>query len=539
MASTFDGVFNQISDEANNITLGQDINEFVNIFKMLHGGKNVKAMGSVDDIMIKVYNTFLEELPTLNFEQSRDQYGNKLSYMTSDAIVIDEFTSIPTQMPQLQYLAKSEGDDKFNIHRYEFVNFEINQEENKTSFKIKQYVDLDNIEKDYKEFLMEQLEKMLDSKIYTLVTTPIQNIDDISDNNVAFSDEFRKSYIFVNNLSFLQFLLRFSDKDLNSIYSIPNKVNDEMTKDEVLVYNHVKGLHDFFTMDKVQHDDLNSLIVDVMKKQNEIENTKMSINETRQKLYTFMSRDANYTQKLNNSTAKFRMNLIFTIVLALSFTFILSTKMIDVQTKTYIVGSISVLILLINVIMQFSSASREKFTNEIENSHGFTNSEEGSQVNLTIALAHFIDKFSSRLSYEIKNEYYDTINAAQDKDMKILQQLEKENNVQSHFHQLKNNLSNYKINASKEYSRYITYGLILVCIVSMLYLTVLTDTLSLNLFKFISTTSVVLYVTYVLLSVKTLMMRDKYNWDRFHWSIGKISSVNNDESCKSFQGWNR
>lgn len=540
MASTFDGVFNQINDEANNITLGQDINEFLNVFKMLHAGKNVKSIGNVDDVMIKVYNKFLEDLPTLNFEESRDQYGNKLSYSTSDAITVDEFTSIPTNMPTLCYLSKSEGDEnKFNIHRYEFVNFEINQDENKTTFKIKQYNDLVKIEKDYKEFLMEQLSKLLDSKIYTLVTTPIQNVDDISDNTIAFSDDFRKSYIFVNNLSFLEFILRFSDKDLNTIYSIPKELEADMKPEEVLLYNHVKGLHDFFRMSNVQHDDLNSLIVDVMKKQNQIENTKLSINETRQKLYTFMSRDANYTQRLKNSRSKLVMLIVFTALIALSMAFILSSSMIDIKMKTYIVGSVSVLILLVNVIMKFTAAIRETFTNEIENEFGFTSSEEGSQVNLTIALAHFIDKFSSRLSYEIKNEYYDTINSAQNKDLDVLQQVEKENNVKSHFHQLKNNLSNYKINASKEYSRYVSYALVLVCIISMLYVTVLTNTLSSSLFKFISTTLVVLYITYVLLSIKTLMMRDKYNWDRFHWSVGKMSSVNNDDSCKSFQGWNR
>ena len=118
MAPTFDGVFNQINDEANNITLGQDINEFLNVFKMLHAGKNVKSIGNVDDVMIKVYNKFLEDLPTLNFEESRDQYGNKLSYSTSDAITVDEFTSIPTNMPTLCYLSKSEGDENKAKYMY-------------------------------------------------------------------------------------------------------------------------------------------------------------------------------------------------------------------------------------------------------------------------------------------------------------------------------------------------------------------------------------------------------------------------------------
>ena len=152
------------------------------------------------------------------------------------------------------------------------------------------------------------------------------------------------------------------------------------------------------------------------------------------------------------------------------------------------------------------------------------------QAKIVVAkiMKNFCTKYAEVLSKEIKNEYYDALYISQEKDKKLLDQLEKEHNIKSHFHQLKNNLTHFKINETKEYSKLSQLAIVLVSLVAILYLAVLQDTIDMKIFKIVSGLTLAIFVTYSLLTVKSIMLRDKYDWDRFHWSVKNVRA-----SCKS------
>ena len=189
--------------------------------------------------------------------------------------------------------------------------------------------------------------------------------------------------------------------------------------------------------------------------------------------------------------------------------------------------------------MRFNYQSRETFqasteifvTNTI---YGFT-AVAGDTSQADIAVPEIMKQLCIRyvdiLSKEIKNEYYDALYVSQKKDKELLEKLEKEHNIKSHFHQLKNNLSHFKINETKEYSKLSQLAIVLISLVAILYLTVLQDTIDMEIFNIVSGLTFIIFVTYVLLTVKSIMLRDKYDWDRFNWTVKNVQSNMNPEQC--------
>ena len=96
---------------------------------------------------------------------------------------------------------------------------------------------------------------------------------------------------------------------------------------------------------------------------------------------------------------------------------------------------------------------------------------------------------------------------------------------------MKNNLTHFKINETKEYSKLSQLAIVLVSLVAILYLAVLQDTIDMKIFKIVSGLTFAIFVTYSLLTVKSIMLRDKYDWDRFHWSVKNVKSNMNPEQC--------
>ena len=154
-------------------------------------------------------------------------------------------------------------------------------------------------------------------------------------------------------------------------------------------------------------------------------------------------------------------------------------------------------------------------------------------------MAHFIDKFSEVLSSEIKQEYFDALSESQKKDISMLKQLEKEHSVSSHFHQLKNNLTHYKINETDELKKITWNGILVMSLVAMLYALKLQDTISLKLFKLFAGIAGVTFTTYCLLTYKGIMLRDKQDWDRYHRVVNKLGTKTGSGSCNGLSGFAR
>ena len=188
----------------------------------------------------------------------------------------------------------------------------------------------------------------------------------------------------------------------------------------------------------------------------------------------------------------------------------------------------------------FSRPVQESFVNDAN--LGFVNTETDESSTKTsdrvLALANFIDKFSQVLSKEIKQEYFDALSDSQDKDLHMLQQLEKEHSVSSHFHQLKNNLTHFKINETYEHKRMVWNGILLTCIIGLLLALKLSDVITTNFTMLLSGILGLTYVTYCLISFKALMIRDKYDWDRYHWVVNKIETSDGG-SCNGLSGFAR
>ena len=182
----------------------------------------------------------------------------------------------------------------------------------------------------------------------------------------------------------------------------------------------------------------------------------------------------------------------------------------------------------------FQGPAPEIFVDSVHTITGFTRAPgqtTEADIDVEIIMTEFSKKYVDILSKEIKNEYYDALFESQKKDKELLEKLEKEHNIKSHFHQLKNNLSHFKINETKEYSKLSQLAIVLISLVAILYLTVLQDTIDMEIFNIVSGLTFIIFVTYVLLTVKSIMLRDKYDWDRFNWTVKNLNSNIKSEQC--------
>ena len=383
----------------------------------------------------------------------------------------------------------------------------------------------------HNHFIKEKLKELLDDKIYKLYTTPVKDIDSLSNGSKAFKHLNSTEYLY--NKSLIDIILECEK------YAHVKELSSSSNKDMLTLLDSMYEL--LKTMQSASPTDENSLIMDIVKFQDNIDKSKESINDERNKIYTYLARDENYTKTLRMKRMMLYLSIVFVILLSLLYMGLAYTKTISVPDKTTIVLATASIVLFTNMviyIMRISYKKVETFSEEtligkIEKSQfgGFTFSNNKANIAMETILRDFCIKYAEILSKEIKNEYYDTLYESKMKDQKLLDQLEKEHNLKSHFHRLKNNLTHFKINETKEYSKLAQLAIVLISLLAILYLAVIQDTIDMQIFKIVSGLVFVIYVTYMLLTIKSIMIRDKYDWDRFHWTVKNVKNTVNNQNC--------
>jgi len=386
----------------------------------------------------------------------------------------------------------------------------------------------------YIETVKQRMKKILDNEVFELYTTKMANLKGVSMPNDA-------QKIYDTSLFDMVMMLLLARNNMTMGTTLSGGR-------QIAVLNHLNNINTFFaTMKEDGADDLNQMIININDKQMDIQTQKDSIRQVKEKLYTLMSRDKNYTTVLSYRRRQFYVFLVILIIVSIIYGFALASQKIDLDMKNYIVGSVAVVILVIQILSQllgmvkqsrvkesFEDTQQVAFTDPLQKPlfvAEFINITDSTQIDITHVLVNFVDKYNENMSHEVKTEYYESITDKQSQDAKMLAQLHKENETQKYMHQLKNSLTYFKINETREYTSYVTYALILSSLLSILYLAVLNKSVDRNIFVVAGTLSVVLYITYVLLSVKSIMMRDQYDWDRLNWTMNSIKGNSNQERC--------
>lgn len=555
--STFEYMFQKLGKLDS--VLGQEIGEFMNVFKMIHGYKgeagestddSIEATAMITEEMVKIYDKFLE------------LYNG--GGLTADGTVefeVENYTSdtLPV-MPKIMFMTNFRNDTANETGYRIFTLFPI---EKVSRDKLKVEVEIkagDNSassgsELTYTKYVNEvksELSKFVSPRVFKYFAEPVTNLDEINKSNkTSFSDDFKSLKIYSNKSSLLEYLLKFAidpnmGNDTGLIEETELKYTDAFSNmTELLDIEDILKLN----LDNSRPDNMNSLVVDVMQNQQKIENTKDRVGMLRSKLHTFISRDENYTRVLSSHRRTLMMVLVALIITAVVFIALSLTKMVPADQKAVALAAGASLWPTIHIIkVVFSMFSRNKRVKEgyleaPEMGFGEEAGTDGANpvksFNVPLALAHFVDKFSEVLSSEIKQEYFDALSESQEKDMMMLKQLEKEHSVSSHFHQLKNNLTHYKIKETEEFKKLTWNGILVVSLVAMLYALRLQDTISLKLFKYFAGIAGVTYTTYCLLTYKGIMLRDKQDWDRYHWVVNKLGSKTGSDSCNGLSGFAR
>ena len=384
----------------------------------------------------------------------------------------------------------------------------------------------------------EKLRQYLKDDLFQLFSRPVKDIDELSDptDNRAFKHFTEGDYLYDKSLIDIILELHYIE---DTTVTIGEATTDKNKYDLFeSIYNFMNNTSGVET----DSDPENSLIMDIVAFKDSIDESKQKIKDKRNKIYTYLSRDENYTKTLKTKRIMLYLSIAAFIVVSVFYGGILYTNSMTNPEKSTIVLVAASLILFTNMvlyIMRFNYQSRETFqasteifvTNTI---YGFT-AVAGDTSQADIAVPEIMKELCIRyvniLSKEIKNEYYDALYVSQKKDKELLEKLEKEHNIKSHFHQLKNNLSHFKINETKEYSKLSQLAIVLISLVAILYLTVLQDTIDMEIFNIVSGLTFIIFVTYVLLTVKSIMLRDKYDWDRFNWTVKNVQSNMNPEQC--------
>lgn len=545
--STYEKVFEYLGTMSNE--LGSEISEFMNVFKMIHSHQGtsgdvpagkVKPMGMITEEMVTIYDGFLAKLNEVTDPS------------TVGSFEIDYPHEYLPVMPDLMriYLDNNQNSQWITHNLYPKT---IQAGSGSKKLEVDVEVASNSIPNGltvstYKENVRDTLSKFTSPRVYKLFTTPVKDIDAINRaDNKSFSDEFKALKIYQKDKSFFDYLMAFVE-------------NENIAKDESLPINdgdaNKEELEDIFDMFEIYQlkdrpDHMNSLVIDIMENQKRLESKKERVSALRKKLYTYVSRDQNYTQVLNGEKTSMRLMTLLLVVVLVTFGVVAMRKNTSNLAKTTIISSIAMLILSIHIVRQIFGAltngGRQRVKEGFENAAdiGFTvdSDPNGDPVpvacNRVIVLANFIDKFSEILSREIKQEYFDALNDSQEKDMNVLKQLEREHQTNSHFHQLKNNLTHFKINEAREFKKMAWNGVLATCIIGLLFSVKLQRSLSQNMFTLLAGIVGVTYVTYCLLNYKSILLRDRQDWDRFHWVLNKIESNSASESCNGLKGFQR
>lgn len=424
--------------------------------------------------------------------------------------------------------------------KYEYVKLDVEMKEGK--YEVKKVVNkedngsLSNRYDTVHNFLVkEKLSELVSDRVFKLFSTPVKDLDSLSDGSKAFKYLKFDSNNHLYNKSFIDIIL---DLEKYTQHTTVLETEKQSNEDK---YELFKSIYDFFVeVDTISIPDENSLIMDIVKFQNNIDKSKQNIKEERNKIYTYLSRDKNYTKTLKTKRTMLYLSIAALVIISILYGGVLYNKSMSDPDKTTVVVVVASLVLFVNMILyiiRFTFQSRETFVTQSPPGIVITGFTYNSDANIaggivvSTIMKEFSTKYAELLSKEIKNEYYDALYISQEKDKKLLDQLEKEHNIKSHFHQLKNNLTHFKINETKEYSKLSQLAIVLVSLVAILYLTVLQDTIDMKIFNIVAGLTLVIYVTYVLLTVKSIMLRDKYDWDRFHWTVKNVKSNMNPEQC--------
>ena len=528
--SSFAGVFTKLDSPEQNITLGDDIKEFMNVFRLVHGDPGVIAHGNITPAIKQIYDVlitdgFLSSVDgslTLNVES----YGH-------DAIPV---------MPEICFI---KPDNETVVH-LEFVDFEMDATNLKCTVT-KSIETLTNPSIQYIDIVKTEMMKFTRENVFALFTTPIKALDDVNQSNgTSFSEKMMGTDMYKTGKSFFDLLMNFSARaalQLETAGSIPSMPEeDKNDKSAIQLYADVKDLHDILNMFTDNNtDNLNSLVIDIMKTQTDIEDTKERVKAQRNKLYTYVARDSDYSRNLKAERNTLKIVLVILAVIVIINAALISTKQLPKGTKTTAIVALSSVVVFAHLLNRIIGAFTGKKRTVIEGfdvqltSMGFVEN----VYDCPTVLAHFIDKFGEVLSQEIKQEYFDTLHESQAKDLKILSQLEKEHNINSHFHQLKNNLTHFKINETREYKRLSWYAIIVTCLVAILYAAQMNFAISSGTFKISTALMLVTFITYALLTVKGIMMRDRQDWDRFNWTVSKLNNREDNASCNALPGFQR
>ena len=508
---------------ANDPRLGKDIANFMNVFRIIHGNSNVSEREQISKSIMSVYTALLD--------------SNALEDDVKE-ISVKNFTGAIPLMPKICYV---QGDEMKLVKTLTFDNFQIDSEDT-LRFSITKLVEpLLDFKQQYVDVVKNELKKYLNENVFILYTTPLNELNKVNKkDHTSFSDEMKSIHMYKMGFSFFDMLMNFSRRP-----EIMNKSEQPLpseTSEDDSMYRDLKDIHDIFHLYlETDEDRLNHLLIDIMKTQKKIENTKKRVTEQRNKVYTFASRDSDYTKNLASERWTLKIVLTLLIIVILMNTFVLTKRNVNINLKTSISVMISSLVLfafLTNAIHNALSGKQfvaiEGFTTKV-NGMGFTDT----TYVCPVVLANFIDKFGEVLSREIKQEYFDALHESQEEDLKILSQLEKEHNIKAHFHQLKNNLTHFKINETREYKKLLWYGIVVTCLISILYSASLTKNITQSTWVGISLCTFVAYTTYCLLVVKSIMMRDRQDWDRFNWTMKKFDNMddNTNRSCESLPGF--
>lgn len=395
----------------------------------------------------------------------------------------------------------------------------------------------------YKNVVKSALESLLDPDVYALYTSEISHLKGISIPDDA------KLFIFKTPLYdvLMDFVLYGKlniDNESDSSQLLSTEVTEVTEDSRLVVYEHLRNIDIFLHHMKTNEntsEDFNHLIMKVNDNQNNITQYKESIKQVKEKMYTLMSRDVNYTRVLGTHKRQYYIFMMFLIIISIVHGFALISKKISPKIRNNVVVTVAVTVFVIQIMTQLfgivNSRAKETFTtteNKIISSgiHLATTATSKNIILVGKTLANYVTEYNKFMSHEIKTEYYDSITEKQKNDQEMLKQLHKENENQKIYHELKNSLTYFKINEMKEYNRLVSIAVTIVSMLAILYLAVLNQAIEYDYFKVIAVLALVLYGTYLLLAVKSIMIRDQYDWDRMNWKIGTAFSPNNQVACK-------
>jgi len=525
--------FTELDNKPTALKLGNSMQNFLDAFRIINGipfsnDSTRKFMFNGADI-IPNYQLLMEQIETIDFEAGKVTVDGKVTINGKDelkmpGITVLDLETTPNTVIDVNFSFNAKNSDN------DTLDYDISKGSRKLIYDDISSSDVDITFSTYVERVKQRMKTILDNKVFELYTTKLSNLKGVSMPNDAQN---------IYDTSLFDILMSFVDTN-NFMLTTDIDISDTRRS---AVFNHLNNINTFFfTMKEDGADDLNQMIININDRQMNIQTHKDSIRQVKEKLYTLMSRDKNYTTVLSYRRRQFYVFLVILAIVCSIYGFALASQEIDLNMKNYIVGSVAVVILVVQILSQllgmvkqtrikesFVEINKAKFTDVLQEPLFVKSSD--TQITISYVLANFVDKYNENMTYEVKTEYYESITDKQSQDVKMLEQLHKENETQKHMHQLKNSLTYFKINETREYTSYVTYALILSSMLSILYLAVLNNSLERNIFVVAGTLSVVLYITYVLLSVKSIMVRDKYDWDRLNWTMNNIKGNSNQERC--------